>query len=426
MDAFEPHVRNKKNAVSILKILHDHGFQANFAGGCVRDELLGVKPKDFDIATNALPGQVIACFKNTPKYKTIPTGIDHGTVTVTKSGFAYEVTTLREDVDTDGRHATVKFGQSFQQDALRRDLTINALFMDINGNLIDYVNGQKDLNNQILRFVGNADKRIKEDYLRILRFYRFKSRLNFNSDIDCMKAIAENTPMLKRLSNERVWIEIKLIFETLNNEIIFKDLINYDIIKTICQANLKNYHQSLAIFNSFSGQAHSLPFLGVLKFSIYLIENNISAEDVSNIFKLLKSSKKEHDLAIWIHSTVNIRTPLDNAMIFKRINILEKILSKETFTKHGITLLNVLSLDSNKLLNYSLFKHMELLELSKHSLRTSSPLLSGFELESQCQIKPGKLMGDIMKELRTLQLNETIKDKKDAVDWILKQTSTEP
>ena len=252
MNAFEPHVRNKKNALLVIEILMKNGYEARLAGGCVRDHLLGLKAKDFDIATNALPEETIACFKTEEKYKTVPTGIEHGTVTVVKSGFAYEVTTLREDVKTDGRHAEVLFGDSFEKDALRRDLTINALFMSKDEEILDYVGGQSDLKSQTLRFVGTADTRIKEDYLRILRFYRFKSRLNFKATSDCVEAIKDNAHMLNSLSFERIWSELKLIFETLTDVSIFEDFVSYKLNKHIFGKDLEQFSNSLALYKGSS------------------------------------------------------------------------------------------------------------------------------------------------------------------------------
>ena len=418
MNAFEPHIRNKKNANLVMEILIKNGYEARFAGGCVRDHLLGLKAKDFDIATNALPEETIACFKKEDKFKTIPTGIEHGTITVVKSGFAYEVTTLREDVKTDGRHAEVLFGNSFEKDALRRDLTINALFMSKDGEILDHVGGQSDLKSKTLRFVGKADTRIKEDYLRILRFYRFKSRLNFKGTADCVEAIKDNANMLNSLSFERIWSELKLIFETLTDVSIFEDFVSYKLNKHIFGKDLEQFSKSLALYTTLSSEAKHFPMLGSLKLTIYLIENNLSEEDILNTYKKLKASRKEQDLALWCYRYFS-KPKLDSQEHYlKALDELEKILTTEDFTKYGLIFLSIISKIDSHLIHSDLFKTLENLELTKHGLRKSKPLLTGDELSVKFGIPPGKKMGNLLKTIRSMQLNEQLRNKEDAIKWL--------
>ena len=164
--------RAYKDALKVLRSLEAAGYAARLAGGCVRDRLLGITPADYDIATGAEPGVVLQHFR-TEGRTTVPTGIDHGTITVVMPSGPIEVTTLRKDVATDGRHAQVAFGKSFSDDAQRRDFTINAMFEDADGRIYDEAGGQADLQAKVLRFVGEASIRIREDYLRILRLFRF-------------------------------------------------------------------------------------------------------------------------------------------------------------------------------------------------------------------------------------------------------------
>ena len=141
--------------------------------------------------------------------KHIPTGIEHGTVTAVLNGEPYEITTLRADVETDGRRAEVEFVRSWEEDAKRRDLTYNAMSMDFDGNLYDYHGGMDDLQDKVTKFVGDPEERIKEDYLRTLRYFRFQGRLDTPSfDRATMQAITNNTDGLKQLSVERVWMEM--------------------------------------------------------------------------------------------------------------------------------------------------------------------------------------------------------------------------
>lgn len=195
------------DAHRVVVALNNAGYQARFAGGCVRDRLLGIIPKDYDIATSALPPQIEA-LAQTLGVKSIPTGIDHGTITIVMPSGPCEVTTLRKDVATDGRHAVVQFdGATFEDDAARRDFTINAMFEDASGVVYDYHGGKNDLDRKILRFVGEPTQRLKEDYLRIMRFFRFWSQLEFSPDLASLEAIKLNVIGLGRISQERITSE---------------------------------------------------------------------------------------------------------------------------------------------------------------------------------------------------------------------------
>jgi len=156
----------------VLNALMKDGTEARFVGGAVRNALLGLPIGDVDLATTALPAAVTARAK-AAGFKPVPTGIEHGTVTVVVRGRPFEVTTLREDIATDGRRAVVRFGRDFAEDALRRDFTVNALSVSVDRALHDPVGGLPDLKSGRIRFIGNPRQRIREDYLRILRFFRF-------------------------------------------------------------------------------------------------------------------------------------------------------------------------------------------------------------------------------------------------------------
>ena len=199
--------RAYNDAVKVLRSLEAAGYSARLAGGCVRDRLLGLTPADYDVATDALPDVVLQHFR-TEERSTIPTGIDHGTITVVMPSGPIEVTTLRKDVETDGRHAQVAFGTSFQDDAERRDFTINAMFEDADRRVYDDVGGQEDLKAGVLRFVGAAEKRIKEDYLRILRLFRFWAKLGFTPVEGTLEAVAAERGGLSRVSQERISAEL--------------------------------------------------------------------------------------------------------------------------------------------------------------------------------------------------------------------------
>ena len=196
---------------AVCKALTDGGFQAYFVGGCVRNALLGQPVSDLDISTDARPEQTLNLAKQAG-LKAIPTGIDHGTITVVADGIPFEITTFRRDVDTDGRHAVVDFADTMDEDARRRDFTMNALYAAPNGEVFDPVDGLPDLRAGHLRFIGDADQRIREDYLRILRFFRFSAWYGdpaLGIDADGLAACAENLDGLAQLSAERVGSEMR-------------------------------------------------------------------------------------------------------------------------------------------------------------------------------------------------------------------------
>ncbi|MBD3728931.1 MAG: CCA tRNA nucleotidyltransferase [Sphingomonadales bacterium] len=179
-----------------------------WVGGAVRDTLLGAPVKDIDAATPLLPEEVIARLK-AAQIRSVPTGIEHGTITAILPGGPVEVTTLRRDVSTDGRRATVAFASEWRDDAARRDFTINALYADPQTlEIADYFGGLADLAARKVRFIGDARQRIREDHLRILRYYRFQARFGADLDDEAEAACAELAATLKGLSRERVAMEL--------------------------------------------------------------------------------------------------------------------------------------------------------------------------------------------------------------------------
>jgi poly(A) polymerase len=185
--------------------------RARLVGGCVRDELAGANVADIDLATPDAPETVLAALAKAG-LRAIPTGLSHGTVTALNAGRSFEITTLRRDVITDGRHAIVAWTEDFAEDAARRDFTINAMSLDQDGILHDYFGGAADLAARRVRFVGDAALRVAEDYLRILRFFRFYARYGGDTpDADAVAAIGAGRGGLEGLSAERIWRELKYI-----------------------------------------------------------------------------------------------------------------------------------------------------------------------------------------------------------------------
>ncbi|WP_300518396.1 CCA tRNA nucleotidyltransferase [Aliiroseovarius sp.] len=198
-------------AQAVCAMLTDAGFQALFVGGCVRNTLLDVPISDIDISTDATPDQVIEAARQAG-FKSVPTGYDHGTVTVVVDHEPFEITTFRKDVETDGRRAVVAFAKTAEEDAHRRDFTMNALYARPDGAIVDPLGGLADLRARYLRFIDNPEDRIREDYLRILRFFRFHAHYGNPEgglDAEGLAAVAANSAGLETLSNERVGSEMR-------------------------------------------------------------------------------------------------------------------------------------------------------------------------------------------------------------------------
>lgn len=192
----------------LLAVLNGGGEEARVVGGAVRNSLLGLPVTDVDIATTAVP-QEVAARASRAGLKAVPTGIEHGTVTVVSGHHGYEVTTLREDVETDGRRAVVRFGRSWEHDAERRDFTLNALYAAADGTVLDLVGGLADLEARKVRFIGSPEARIREDYLRILRLFRFHAAYGAGAvDGAAFSGAVRLRQGLLSLSHERVRAEL--------------------------------------------------------------------------------------------------------------------------------------------------------------------------------------------------------------------------
>lgn len=188
----------------LIRALTANGNDVRFVGGCVRDSLLGATVHDIDIATDAVPQRIIELL-TAARIKAIPTGIEHGTVTAVIGEQSFEITTLRRDIATDGRHATVAFGTDWRVDAARRDLTINAMSMTPDGDLRDPFNGADDLAAGCVQFVGDADQRVQEDYLRILRWFRFYAHFgNPPANAEALAACTRFADRVTTVSRERI------------------------------------------------------------------------------------------------------------------------------------------------------------------------------------------------------------------------------
>jgi poly(A) polymerase len=218
-------------AAQVMRALTAEGDQARFVGGCVRDALVGRNIRDIDIATPLSPQRVTELLKKAG-LKAVPTGIDHGTVTAVADKTGVEVTTLRLDVETDGRRAKVEFTDDWKADAARRDLTINALFADADGKVYDYFGGLDDLGAGRVRFVGDPRQRIIEDYLRLLRFFRFHADYAAGAFDDAAVAAAkELAPNLKSLSGERLRQETLRLLTARRGPEVWGEMLSFGIVQ---------------------------------------------------------------------------------------------------------------------------------------------------------------------------------------------------
>ena len=217
--------------------------EVRYVGGCVRKILNKENTDDIDLATNLTPDQVKVCLDNS-KIKYFETGLEHGTITAKIDNQNFEITTLRKDVKTDGRHAIVEYTTSWEEDALRRDFTINSIYSDIDGNLYDPNNGHKDLINGIIKFIGEPETRIKEDYLRIIRYLRFYSGYsNVDHELNIIKIIKQNIEGLGKVSKERQFNELQKIIKLDNFLRIFSNKSSCELFSLIFPQlkNLKKF-----------------------------------------------------------------------------------------------------------------------------------------------------------------------------------------
>ena len=283
-----------EDLVALRKLFQAQGFDLRFVGGCVRDHLAGKTPKDLDLCTDANPDEQVAIY-NQANIKHIPTGIDHGTITVVLNDVVYEITSLRLDVATDGRRATVAYTRDWVEDLARRDFTFNAMSFTFDGLLVDPFNGHSDLRNGIVRFVGDADQRIREDYLRILRYFRFMGRFGQGNVPYYNNDIVNNAQGLAQISKERVWSEIKQILAGPNAA---------KMMLAIHQHNCAEFIDlPREITWIMPAEELHASFLDPIAIMIYLY----GAKTTKEVLKDWKTSREEQDYASYLsHVAMNV------------------------------------------------------------------------------------------------------------------------
>lgn len=253
---------------NFIQLMLKNGSQIRLIGGCVRDFLVNIPSADIDLACN-LPAEKIMQICRENKIKTIATGLQHGTITVVLNKINYEVTTLRRDIACDGRHAEVEFTTDWYLDAARRDLTFNALSIEIHADgsyqIYDYYNGINDLKNGILRFIGSPLQRIQEDYLRILRAFRFYARFCHQPlDPQTSQAILAEKHNLKKISGERIKSEVFNILSKKNSALALQMMQNHDLNPYVFGVEKKFDLSFLQHINKFKITSDPLTILAIL------------------------------------------------------------------------------------------------------------------------------------------------------------------
>lgn len=278
----------RPETVRVFAALSGDGIETRAVGGAVRNTLLGRDVTEVDLATTALPKTIMTLARKAG-LKAIPTGIAHGTVTVVVDGRSFEVTTLRRDVETFGRHATIAFTEDWAEDAKRRDFTLNALYADADGTLYDPLGGYQDLTAGRVRFIGEADARIKEDYLRILRFFRFNAYYGKEPlDAAGLAACVRHHEGIVKLSAERVAGELRRILIAPRAFAAIEALFDYGLLSDLLSAapRLQRLSRLIAIEQALQRESDSALRLGAL--SVFVIED---APRLAARFKLSKAEQ---------------------------------------------------------------------------------------------------------------------------------------
>jgi len=263
--------------------------EVRYVGGCIRKIIKKEEVDDIDLATNLIPTEVCNALKKN-NINFYETGIDHGTITAIIGDQKYEITTLRKDVSTDGRHAKVEFSLDWKDDSNRRDFSINAIYSDKDGNLFDPHNGKKDLENGTVKFIGNPEERIQEDYLRILRYLRFfLNYSNIKYDIEIFKTIKRNIGGISKLSSERLVEEFKKLTKSDGFIKLFKDKESLELIEIIFP-QLKNL-QSFKKLNAYA-QKNLSKIDFILLISLLIIDGTDNADYFLYKFKISNKDQK--------------------------------------------------------------------------------------------------------------------------------------
>jgi poly(A) polymerase len=331
-------LENISEAQTIFSKLNEVGKegQVKFVGGCVRKAVSGENIDDIDLATSLEPDEVKEKLVK-ENLKIIETGISHGTLTIILNNKSFEITTLRKDVLTDGRHAKVVFTKNWEEDASRRDFTINSIYADIEGRIFDPLNGIKDLQNGKIKFIGNVEERIKEDYLRILRYFRFFNQYSKEKhDENTIRIIKKNINGLNKISKERIFSELKKILSNENLYQLFLDIDSKEIIQNIFPQFL--YYKRLKIINNFHKNLKN-------KYDKYLILASLLLDKSNNYEYFCHKYKTSNNVKDRFKNIFDNYENLKNKKFYQKENIKKQIY---LLGKNYVLDLLLFSLSANK------------------------------------------------------------------------------
>ena len=408
LDHISKNIKDLSSNTPISKIFdaidsYSSSSEIRYVGGCIRKIINKEKIDDIDLATNLEPIQVCEALGQN-KINFHETGIKYGTITALIDNYKFEITSLREDVSTDGRHAQVKFSQDWKKDASRRDFTINAIYSDKEGNLFDPYNGKEDLKKGEINFIGDTETRIKEDYLRILRYFRFF--LNYSKQQhkpEIIKFLRMNIDGISKLSKERLLDELRKMINSKSLIKLSKDKISLEFIKII--------FPELKYFNIFT------------KINSYLYE---ILQEVDFIFLISLLIIDETDNADYFIYKFNI-SKKDQKRIKNIDEFYKKKLTSKTFNENN---LNSIFYYKGKealidILYFKLFKSKKfdnhLIELTKLFKEKSIPIMpiKADILMSKYKIPEGKILGKKLKLIEDIWVKNNFKISDNEVDNII-------
>jgi tRNA nucleotidyltransferase/poly(A) polymerase len=310
--------KENKKIISILNPSNQK-VHTQFVGGCVRKALEGELTTDIDLATTYKP-QVVKKILLKNKYKVLDLAIKYGSISALSKNYKYEITSLRKDINPDGRHTEIKLNKNWSEDSLRRDFTINAIYCDKSGKIFDPVDGLKDLKNKKINFIGNPESRIKEDYLRIIRFIRFSLVYNYNvNDRNIIKIINKNIKFLKLISRERLFIELKKILGSQNFFNIIYNNYFQNIIYKVYKLKYFNRLNKVKVLNK--KLRLNLGYIQLI--SILLIGND---KTISYFLREFRLSNKDQDYLNLIYKEFKIlkKKPYNYQIIKRQIYFYKK------------------------------------------------------------------------------------------------------
>ena len=383
---------------------HTSESEIRYVGGCLRKILNNEKVDDIDLATNLNPIEVSEILKKN-KINFYESGIEHGTITAILDDHKFEITSLREDIFTDGRHAKVKFSKDWKKDAARRDFTINSIYADLDGNIFDPHNGKKDIEMGQVNFIGNPEKRIKEDYLRILRYLRFF--LNYSKQPhkeEIIKTIKINISGISIISKERLLDELKKLLKSNHLEKLSKDKFSIELILLIFPElkNIKSVVNSIKVKKEFFVDLDFIFILfamiidGTDNLEYFLYKYNISKKD----------QKRAYAISNFYNEKEGIKT-LNEANLNKVLYY------------HGkqavLDILNFKIIKSKKLDK----KMLSLLELYKNKITPSLPIGADL-LMTRYNIPEGKQLGSMLKSIEEEWVRNNFEISEKQIDNIVK------